>query len=363
MKKLVFFAYDLNIGGIERSLLNLLKVLDYSNYEVTLYLEKKEGLLLKELPNEVKIVEYKISDNKNVVFRKIYNRLKLIITLINNYHKFDFSCCYATHIIPGSTLSRYFSNNNCFWIHSNYYELYNKDINKIKTFFNKRNLNKFKHVAFVSNESRNDLLNVYPFLNKNSIVCNNLIDNIAIEKMSNEIILDKKPNKTLFINVSRHEEHSKKITRIIEASKELSEERYDFEVWLIGDGQDTGYYTEMIAKYNLSNRVKILGSKKNPYPYFKLADAFILTSEYEGFGIVHLEAAILGLTMITTIDASSESIETKKIALLVDKNINSIKSAMIRIINGEQISRKKINANQFNESIKNKVTKFFNNKW
>ena len=77
-KKLLFTAYSLDIGGIETSLINLLKRLDYDKYEVTLILEKKEGLFLKEVPSEVKVLEYKISNDKNPVTRKLKNRTKLI---------------------------------------------------------------------------------------------------------------------------------------------------------------------------------------------------------------------------------------------------------------------------------------------
>ena len=43
-KKLLFFAYDLNIGGIEKALINLLNILDKDKYDITLMLEKKEGV-------------------------------------------------------------------------------------------------------------------------------------------------------------------------------------------------------------------------------------------------------------------------------------------------------------------------------
>ena len=75
-KKLLFTAYSLGLGGIEKALVNLLNRLDYKKYDVTLILEKKEGIFLEQIPKEVKVLEYKISDNKIVILRKIYNRLK-----------------------------------------------------------------------------------------------------------------------------------------------------------------------------------------------------------------------------------------------------------------------------------------------
>lgn len=43
MKKLLFAAYDMNIGGIETSLLTLLNYLADKQYDITLVLEKKQG--------------------------------------------------------------------------------------------------------------------------------------------------------------------------------------------------------------------------------------------------------------------------------------------------------------------------------
>ena len=42
-KKLLFCSFDLNIGGIETALINLLNNMDYGKYDVDLILEKKEG--------------------------------------------------------------------------------------------------------------------------------------------------------------------------------------------------------------------------------------------------------------------------------------------------------------------------------
>ena len=44
-KKIIFGAYNLDIGGIETALVSLLNNLDYSKYEVYLFLVKKEGIV------------------------------------------------------------------------------------------------------------------------------------------------------------------------------------------------------------------------------------------------------------------------------------------------------------------------------
>ena len=57
MKKILFSAYSLDVGGIETALITLLKEIA-SKYEITLVLEKKEGIFLNELPKEINLITY-----------------------------------------------------------------------------------------------------------------------------------------------------------------------------------------------------------------------------------------------------------------------------------------------------------------
>ena len=58
MKKILISSYDLNYGGIETSLINLLKNIDLNKYKVTLVLEHNSGVYLKAIPKKVNIKEY-----------------------------------------------------------------------------------------------------------------------------------------------------------------------------------------------------------------------------------------------------------------------------------------------------------------
>ena len=61
---------------------NLLKSSGFKEIYENLMLFKKEGIFLDLIPEEVKVLEYRISDSKFVLFRKIYNRLKLITLIV-----------------------------------------------------------------------------------------------------------------------------------------------------------------------------------------------------------------------------------------------------------------------------------------
>ena len=105
MKKLLFAAVTLDVGGIETALLTLLNSL-VENYEITLVLEKKQGLFLNDLNPKIKVIEYTPSNNKIVIIRKIVNFVKQFMFKLKYKNKFDFSCSYATYSNPDAFVAR-----------------------------------------------------------------------------------------------------------------------------------------------------------------------------------------------------------------------------------------------------------------
>lgn len=340
-KKILFASYDLNIGGIEKSLITLLNNMNYDKYDITLILERKEGVFLDKLNDQVKLEEYKVSTSKNIFFRKIFNYIKRIIWIIKNYHRYDFSCCYATYSYPCNFIGYYGSKNNSIYIHSNYKNIY--DEYNLRYFFDTRRINKFKKIIFVSNEARNDLIKFYPYINDKSVVINNLVNYKEILELSKEKINLKKKFKKLFVFVGRLEEDSKRISKLIKVFKDFD----NLELWIIGDGPDKNMYESMID--SLSN-IKMLGPKKNPYPYMKLADYIILTSDYEGFPVVYNEAIVLNKKIITTIDVSDEFISIKdRFGYIIDKDIDIMKKEIISILNNDNLEIEQVDFNKLNK--------------
>lgn len=316
-KRLLFTAHSLNVGGIETALINLVNRINLEKYQVDILLEKKEGIFLDKVKEEITVREFKVYNNKNVIIRKILNLSKRLIYTATDYHTYDFSCCYATYSLSGSKLSKIAATNTAFYVHSNYKDLY-KDEKKEKEFFDNRGIEKFKHIIFVSNEYQKEFLRLYPSLKDRVLVLNNFIDTESILEKSKEKIKEKKPkDKKLFVFVGRLDDDAKKVGRVILLAKEIK----DIELWLVGDGPDRKQYEELIKKEKLSTRVKFLGKQKNPYPYMKLADYIIMTSDYEGFPVIYLEAITLERPIITTIDVSDDKLNMgKDYAMIISKD-------------------------------------------
>ena len=358
-KKLLFTAYSLGLGGIETALVNLLNKLDYSKYEVTLILEKKEGIFLDEIPSNVKVLEYKISDSKIVPLRKIYNRSKLIKWSNKLNKKYDFSCSFATYSRPGALLALAASDNNAIWIHSNYYLMYEKNVEEMKKFLDGVHTKSFKNVVFVSNESMRDVTSHYEGIKSKSLVCNNYINGDIILDKSNEECGYQKRDVPTFVNVGRHDEPLKRITRIIEASSRLVNEGYNFDVVLVGEGDDTGYYKELVEKNGLKDIIHFVGKQKNPYPYFKMSDAVLISSDNEGYPVVFLESMILDKPILSTKVSDYEELDGIH-GVFVNKDTESIYKMMKNFIDKGFKIKDHFDYKEYNKNIDKKINELIN---
>ncbi len=355
-KTLLFASFDLNVGGIEKALVNLVKLIDKNKYKVTIILEKKEGIFLEKIPDDVKVLEYKVNNNKNKLIRKIINYSKRLIFTIFNYNNYDFSCCYATYSYSCNKLAKISSTNSSIYIHSNYKYVY-KDENKLKEFFDTRKLYEFKHIIFVSNESKKDYLKYYKNLEDKTIVFNNFVDIDEIIFLSKEKIKQKKElNKKLLVFVGRLDDKSKKLTRAINIVKEIN----NINLWIVGDGPDKKMYEEFVIKNKLQNKVTFIGRKNNPYPYMSKADFIILTSDYEGFPVTYLESIVLNKNLITTIKVSDDKIIIgKDYGNIISKENNQMIKEVKQILE-TKTNTNKINLKQIQEERMKQLEKLFN---
>ena len=288
---------------------------------------------------------------------------------MTNYKKYDTSICYAPGYIPSSILALTSSKHTISWMHTNIltymdnYKPYNNkkisNIKKAKKFINRMYFRRYKKNIFVSQDALCSYLSIYPQDKNKSLCIYNLIDYDTIINKSKEQIKDKHTKYT-FLNVGRHTEFDKRLSRIINATKLLINEGYDFKVLLVGDGGDTNNYKKMVRDYKLTKYIEFLGRKNNPYPYFKLADTYVLSSEFEGLPTTLLEALTLNIPIITTDVSDSKIFIDKKYGMVVDKSDKGIYNGMKYALDNN-IKTSKFNTKEYNKDIINKIESVINN--
>ena len=350
MKKLLFTAYTLDLGGIETALVTLLNEL-VNKYDVTLVLEKKQGIFLDELSSKVKIIEYTPSSSKNIIIRKMQNFIKQIKFVMKYKNKYDFSASFATYSGPGSFCARTASKNSALWAHTDYLTMFDNEKEEVIKFFEFVKYNKFKKIIFVSESAKESFIKVFPEMQDKTFKCNNMINYKKIIEKSTEKIEINKDEIFTFLNVSRHEEKSKKITRLLEVAKRLKAEGKIFRILLVGDGEDTEKYKEIVINNKLEDVICFLGAKKNPYPYFNIADSIVLTSEYEGYPVIVIEALTLNKPIIVTDVSDMKKDLDGKYGIVVEKNVESLYSAMKKMLTNKYEIEKKFSPKEFNRNI------------
>lgn len=363
MKKLLFAAVTLDIGGIETALVTLLNYLadekenNNYKYDITLVLEKKQGVFLNTINKRIHIIEYTPNSNKIVFIRKAINAIKQMNFKIKYKNQFDFSASFATYSLPDSFVARNASTNSALWGHMDYLAQFDGNKEEVKKYFEQRHYNEFKNIIFVSNTSKETFLQCVPDAKDKTLFINNLINYKDILEKSEENLQEPiKKESTVFLNVGRHDEKQKKLSRIIEAAKMLVQDGENFKIVLVGDGKDNKKYIDMVKASNMEDKIIFVGKKKNPYSYFKIADCLLLTSDYEGSPVIYTETMVLNKPIISTEVAGCEQIKDK-FGYIVNKDSKSVYIAMKEFIHNGYIITEKFDPKKYNEEIIKKLEK------
>jgi glycosyltransferase involved in cell wall biosynthesis len=109
---------------------------------------------------------------------------------------------------------------------------------------------------------------------------------------------------------------------------------------IVGEGPHEMMLAGLARELGVGDRVHLIGRRANPYPYMKRARFFVLSSIWEGFGLVVLEAMALGLPCISTDCPSgpAEILSGGEHGLLVPvKDPEALAAAMLRLSGSAQL--------------------------
>jgi glycosyltransferase involved in cell wall biosynthesis len=79
-------------------------------------------------------------------------------------------------------------------------------------------------------------------------------------------------------------------------------------LFILGQGELEQPLRRQIAERNLDGAVTLLGFQRNPWKHIARADVFALSSHYEGFGNVLIEAMAVGVPVVATASAGTRDI-------------------------------------------------------
>lgn len=336
MKKIAIFQYDLKMGGIQKSLINLLNSIDKNKVSIDLYLFDRDNFFDSKLDVNIIYLKKYSYFARFVPFNLLMNLKKKEVhkkyDVVIDFNSYSMEC--AVSAIKTDAKKR------IIWCHNDLVKKSKEEYKyRILWFFFKKKYQYFDKIVAVSQGAKESVLKKIKISDKNVVVIPNMINT--------EEIIEKSKENVKFINDERKYNlitvgricHQKGYDILIDLIKEANNPNID--LYIIGDGEDYKKIEHLIKYYKLEN-VYMLGSTNNPYKYMKQVDGFILTSRYEGQGMVLLEAKTLGLDIYIP----------KHLEKYVE-NIKGSDNLLVDLKNIKKVNKKKKidNLNDYNKDI------------
>lgn len=353
MKKRLFIAiHYLEIGGAERSLIGLLNALDYSKYDVDLFVYEHRGEFMKFIPKEVHLLpeiksyaaiekplilalkegqigivlarlcsklQYAMYKRKHHpkegsgVFQYVASCVNPILPSLKHLGEYDIAISFLTpHNVVRDKVS---AKLKLAWIHTDYTTI-SVNVQKELPVWSA-----FDKIFAVSEGVKNTFVQVFSSLRDKVEVFENILSPKFIREQAEivNVIDNADMKKTLkeessfplkegirFLSVGRYTK-AKNFDNIPFICKILVEKGLKFKWYIIGFGGDEALIRSRIEKTGMQDVCILLGKKENPYPYMKACDFYVQPSRFEGKAVTVREAQILCKLVIITNYATSSA--------------------------------------------------------
>lgn len=316
MKKLLFINGHLNTGGVEKSLLDILKHLDYEKFEVDLLLLEELGDYASEIPEQVHVQLRCLKNTYGSVPSSLLHcirqrdwfcfRMRLIFLMMKLFGQKEIR--FARKFLTGNqhydcvigfrpgicTQIAAFAVNAdkriTWWHHGEINVEHNSYLEAA---------NACDQIAVVSEACRSMLADAFPTLEQKLTIVPNMLDvNSVCEKA--ETFQPYAQSDMLHIVTLCRLSPEKHIENAVFAAQKLKEKGITFQWHVVGGGSIENDLRNAAAAANVQDVFLFEGNQPNPYPYLINADLFVHPSYVESQGIVVLEAMALGVPCVVT---------------------------------------------------------------
>lgn len=363
-KQLLFIMPDLGSGGAEKALTTLLNLFDFDSYDIDLFLFRRQGLFLPNVPQQVNITDggkdYELFDGsasecikssiKKLNFSLAANRIKYAKALVSGNKTTVWHCIKKT--LSKTTKHydvavAYLEGNSIYYcvdcvdadmkigyIHNDYNGL-GLDKNFDRPYFEKLN-----YLVSVSDECVNVLKENFSEFESKIKLMLNIVSPTMLESLCNDNAEEyKNTNTKKLLTVSRFSSQ-KGYDMAVAAADILNRKGYDFRWYSIGRGQLEEQIKKQIKSLGLEEKFILLGEKSNPYPYIKNCDIYVQPSYYEGKSIAIDEAKIFGKPIVcTSFPTVYDQLTDGETALLAEINAESIAEKIEMLLNDSSLCR------------------------
>ena len=348
MKKRLFIAIQyLEIGGAERSLIGLLNAIDYTRYDVDLFVYDHRGEFMSLIPKAVRLLpENKVYAAINQPIKEIVKEGHIGVALARIVSKIQYAIYKKVHhpkedsgifqyvadcvtpLLP--SLKRYGTydlaisfltphnivrdkvdaKQKIAWIHTDYSTISVHASKELPVW------SSFDRIMAVSEGVKKTFLQTFPTLADKVEVMENILSPTFVREQADMMdVSDEMPSiegKLRFCSVGRFT-LAKNFDNVPFICQKLVEKGLKFKWYILGYGGDEELIKRNIRQAGMEEVCILLGKQSNPYPFMKACDIYIQPSRFEGKAVTVREAQILGKPVVITRFATSSAQLTENV--------------------------------------------------
>lgn len=341
MKKRIFITmHYLELGGAEISLIGLLQALDYSKYDVDLFVHRHQGELMAFIPKAVNLLpeitayaciesplteairrgqlgvawgrmkakwrakRYQPRDaslSQNAVFQYIAQETEHYLPSLERYGEYDLAISFLQP--HNYVLSKVKAKKKICWIHTDYTKV-EFDVKAELPIWTA-----FDHIVSISPDVTKTFLQIFPSLKDKIVEIENILSSEFVRKRAEEANvmneMPKQEGRVNLLSVGRYTD-AKNYDNVPDICRRVREQEIDMRWYIIGYGDDS-LIRQKIHEAGMEEYVVLLGKRTNPYPYMKACDIYAQPSRYEGKSVTVREAQMLRKPVVITNYATAKS--------------------------------------------------------
>ncbi|MFI3297917.1 MAG: glycosyltransferase, partial [bacterium] len=334
MKKRIFITiHYMEIGGAEISLIGLLNAIDYSQYDVDLFIHSHRGEFMALIPKEVNLLpedmkyasiekpmttvlkqgyvdilaarllakwqswrfvrRYNLT-NSAAELQYVSENTTPLLRSLEHFGEYDLAISFlAPHTIVRKKIK---AKKKIAWIHTDYTNI---SVNAEKEL---PDWNSYDYIASISDDVSRTFCQVFPTLREKLVLIENILSPTFVRdrsKMGSAEDMPQEKGEYIFLSVGRYSPQ-KNFDNLPFIAKSLLDKGVKFKWYIIGYGGDEELIKSKISEAAVGQTVILLGKMSNPYPYMAACDFYIQPSRYEGKSVTVREAQMLYKPVVVT---------------------------------------------------------------
>jgi len=367
-KKILFVIYSLTGGGAEKALVNLLNMIDYEKYDVTLQLFENRGMNLEYLPEQVNLrpalktktwlmsglgtfvktaiknknfallakrlcasIKIKLKKNATSAYTSMLNWNVIKNDFPVENEKFDIAVAYIQDTPLYYVVDCVNADKKLGWMHIDYSKINNPLKAESEKYYKK--LDSF---ITISEKCVDSLQAAYPNLDNISLLYNLNSPELIYSLSDRDPLEGMETNVPTVLSIGRMTEQ-KGYDFAIEAAAIMKKAGIQFRWYIMGAGPLENELRDMTKQLDVEDVVVFMGLRSNPYPYIKAATVIAQTSRYEGKSVVLDEAKILKKPiLVTNYNSAPDQISNGKDGMIVDMTPQAIAEGLSQLLTDEE---------------------------